>query len=163
MYQIIIVIHVLLGLGIIGLILIQHGKGADAGATFGAGASASVFGAQGAGSFLTRTTAIFATLFFMTSLGLSVLNGKKNTNYDLMSQEAEQQSITIPNPVPDKQPETNTLPAQPISEAPVSNAPTATTAPAATSEVQKTEAAQQPAVSSESVAQPASEAKPEQK
>ncbi len=161
MYQIIIVIHVLLGLGIIGLILIQHGKGADAGATFGAGASASVFGAQGAGSFLTRTTAIFATLFFMTSLGLSVLNGKKNTSYDLMSQEAERQSITIPTVVPDKQPETNTLPAQSISETPAPNVPTA---PAATTpEVQKPEAAQQPAVSSEPAAQPVSEAKPEQK
>lgn len=77
MYQVIIVIHVLLGLGIIGLILMQQGKGADAGATFGGGASGSVFGAQGAASFLSRTTAILATLFFITSLGMAWLNGNR--------------------------------------------------------------------------------------
>lgn len=77
MYQVIIVIHILLGLSIIGLILMQQGKGADAGAGFGGGASGSVFGAQGAASFLSRTTAIMATLFFITSLGLAWLNGNK--------------------------------------------------------------------------------------
>ncbi|MEQ1484957.1 preprotein translocase subunit SecG [Methyloglobulus sp.] len=77
MYQVIIVIHILLGLSIIGLILMQQGKGADAGATFGGGASGSVFGAQGAASFLSRTTAILATLFFITSLGLAWINGNK--------------------------------------------------------------------------------------
>jgi preprotein translocase subunit SecG len=77
MYQVIIVIHILLGLSIIGLILMQQGKGADAGATFGGGASGSVFGAQGAASFLSRTTAILAALFFITSLGLAWINGNK--------------------------------------------------------------------------------------
>ncbi|ESS71819.1 protein translocase subunit secG [Methyloglobulus morosus KoM1] len=77
MYQVIIVIHILLGLSIIGLILMQQGKGADAGATFGGGASGSVFGAQGAASFLSRTTAILAALFFSTSLGLAWINGNK--------------------------------------------------------------------------------------
>lgn len=85
MYQVIIVIHVLLGLGIIGLIMIQQGKGADAGATFGAGASGSVFGAQGAASFLSKTTATMAACFFITSLGLAVLNSKQGPAYDLMS------------------------------------------------------------------------------
>lgn len=78
MYQVIIVIHILLGLSIIGLILMQQGKGADAGAAFGTGSSGSVFGAQGAASFLSRTTAILATLFFITSLGLAWLNGNKS-------------------------------------------------------------------------------------
>jgi preprotein translocase subunit SecG len=78
MYQVIIVIHILLGLGIVGLILMQQGKGADAGATFGGGASGSVFGAQGAASFLSRTTAILAALFFTTSLGLAWMNGNKS-------------------------------------------------------------------------------------
>jgi len=64
MYQVIIVIHVLLGLGVIGLVLMQQGKGADAGAAFGTGSSGTVFGAQGAASFLSRSTAILATLFF---------------------------------------------------------------------------------------------------
>jgi preprotein translocase subunit SecG len=85
MYQVIIVVHVLLGLGVVGLILMQQGKGADAGAAFGTGSSGSVFGAQGAASFLSRTTAILATLFFMTSLGLAVLNGKQGVAYDLMN------------------------------------------------------------------------------
>ncbi|MGZ8137241.1 MAG: preprotein translocase subunit SecG, partial [Methylococcaceae bacterium] len=67
MYQVIIVIHVLLGLSIIGLIMMQQGKGADAGAAFGTGSAGSVFGAQGAASFLSRTTAIMAVLFFTTS------------------------------------------------------------------------------------------------
>jgi preprotein translocase subunit SecG len=85
MYQAIIVIHILLGLSIIGLILMQQGKGADAGATFGGGASGSVFGAQGAASFLSRTTAILATLFFITSLGLAWINGNKGAASDFMS------------------------------------------------------------------------------
>ena len=90
MYQVIIVIHVLLGLGIIGLIMIQQGKGADAGATFGAGASGSVFGAQGAASFLSKTTATMAACFFITSLGLAILNSKQGPAYDLMSNPAAQ-------------------------------------------------------------------------
>lgn len=71
------VIHILAALGIIGLVLIQHGKGADAGAAFGAGAaggaSGSVFGAQGSGNFLSRSTAILATVFFVTSLSLAYM------------------------------------------------------------------------------------------
>ncbi len=85
MYQVVIVIHVLLGLGVIGLVLMQQGKGADAGASFGTGTSGSVFGAQGAASFLSRTTAIFAALFFSTSLGLVVLNNYQHSNADIMA------------------------------------------------------------------------------
>jgi preprotein translocase subunit SecG len=68
-----VVFHVLFAFGIIGLVLLQRGKGADAGAGFGAGASGTVFGAQGSASFLSRTTAVLATLFFLSSLGLSYL------------------------------------------------------------------------------------------
>jgi preprotein translocase subunit SecG len=92
MYQVIIVIHVLLGLGVIGLVLMQQGKGADAGAAFGTGSAGSVFGAQGAASFLSRSTAILATLFFATSLGLAVVNGHKDTERDLMATPAAQQN-----------------------------------------------------------------------
>lgn len=88
MYQFIIVIHVLLGMGVIGLVLMQQGKGADAGAAFGSGSSGSVFGAQGAASFLSRTTAILATLFFVTSLGLAILGGYQDKQVDLMDQPA---------------------------------------------------------------------------
>jgi len=84
LYQIIIVFHILLGIGIIGLVLMQQGKGADAGATFGGGASGSVFGAQGSASFLSRTTAIFATLFFITSLGLAALSGYQGKKADIL-------------------------------------------------------------------------------
>jgi len=71
MQTILTIVQVFLSLGLIGLVLIQHGKGADAGAAFGSGASQTVFGSQGSGSFLTRATAILATLFFLTSMALA--------------------------------------------------------------------------------------------
>ena len=71
--NIILVFHVLVAVGLIILVLLQQGKGADAGAAFGSGASGTVFGSQGSASFLTRTTAILATLFFITSLSLAYL------------------------------------------------------------------------------------------
>jgi len=70
MQSIALVVHVALAIGVIGLVLIQHGKGADAGAAFGSGASSTVFGARGAASFMTRMTTLLAFLFFMTSLVL---------------------------------------------------------------------------------------------
>jgi len=112
MYQVIIVIHVLLGLGIIGLILMQQGKGADAGAAFGTGSAGSVFGAQGAASFLSRATAILATLFFLTSLGLAVINGHKGVAFDLMSSpETQQDTLGLPEASDVKS--TETAPATP--------------------------------------------------
>lgn len=69
--EILAIVHVFLCVGLIGLILIQHGKGADAGAAFGGGASGTVFGSQGSTSFLSRTTAVLATIFFMTCLALA--------------------------------------------------------------------------------------------
>jgi preprotein translocase subunit SecG len=69
----IIVAHVLIALAIIGLVLLQHGKGADMGSGFGGGASSSLFGASGSANFLSRATAVLATVFFLTSLGLAYL------------------------------------------------------------------------------------------
>jgi len=69
------VLHVLLAAGIVGLVLLQRGKGADAGAGFGAGASGTVFGARGSASFLSRMTATLAALFIATSLALAYLGG----------------------------------------------------------------------------------------
>jgi preprotein translocase subunit SecG len=69
----VIVLHVLIALAIIGLVLLQHGKGADMGSGFGGGASSSLFGATGSANFLSRATAVLATLFFITSLGLAYL------------------------------------------------------------------------------------------
>ena len=69
----IIVAHVLIALAIIGLVLLQHGKGADMGSGFGGGASGSLFGATGSANFLSRATAVLATVFFLTSLGLAYM------------------------------------------------------------------------------------------
>jgi len=65
------VVHILVALGLIGLVLLQQGKGADIGAAFGSGASNTVFGARGSANFLSRTTAVLAVLFFVTSLSLA--------------------------------------------------------------------------------------------
>ena len=69
--------HVVIALGIIGLVLLQHGKGADMGSGFGGGASSSLFGATGSANFLSRTTAVLATVFFLSSLGLAYLATNK--------------------------------------------------------------------------------------
>ncbi len=74
----ILALHVLAALAIIGLVLIQHGKGADMGAGFGSGASTTVFGSGGAGNFLTRSTTIIAIAFFLTSFGLSFYAKEKS-------------------------------------------------------------------------------------
>ncbi len=73
LFPLVLSVHILVGLSVIGLVLIQHGKGADMGAAFGSGASGSLFGASGSANFLSRTTAILAAVFFMTSLGLSYM------------------------------------------------------------------------------------------
>ncbi|HYW04086.1 MAG TPA: preprotein translocase subunit SecG [Gammaproteobacteria bacterium] len=67
------IVHVLLSVSLITLVLLQHGQGADAGAAFGSGASATVFGSRGSANFLSRTSALLATLFFATSLALAYL------------------------------------------------------------------------------------------
>ncbi|PZP56696.1 MAG: preprotein translocase subunit SecG [Azospira oryzae] len=98
----ILVIHVLAAAGIIGLVLLQHGKGADVGAAFGSGASGSLFGATGSANFLSRTTAVLAVVFFLSSMGLAYLSGQRT----------EQKGVMANQPVPSK-------PVQPPSEVPV--------------------------------------------
>ena len=83
MEQFVLVLHVLISITLIGLILVQHGKGAEAGASIGAGASQTIFGSQGSGNFITRLTAIFVTLFFITSLALGYLTVRETTPSDL--------------------------------------------------------------------------------
>ena len=90
MLTIITTLHVLAALAIIALVLLQQGKGADAGAAFGAGGSGTVFGARGAASFLTRSTAALAVVFFLTSLGLAWLS----------SQQVERRSVVERTEVP---------------------------------------------------------------
>ena len=90
MLTIITTLHVLAALAIIALVLLQQGKGADAGAAFGAGGSGTVFGSRGAASFLTRTTAALALVFFLTSLGLAWIS----------SQQVERRSVVERTEVP---------------------------------------------------------------
>ncbi len=77
---VVIVVHLLGAIGVVGLVLLQQGKGADAGASFGAGASATVFGSQGSATFLSRFTAILAAAFFITSVGVAVFAKEKAEN-----------------------------------------------------------------------------------
>ncbi len=79
-------VHFLIAVSLIGFILMQHGKGADMGAAFGSGASGSLFGAAGSANFLSRTTAILATVFFLSSLGLTYLATNHEAARDLMQQ-----------------------------------------------------------------------------
>lgn len=74
---IILAVQILTALGMIGLILVQHGKGADMGAAFGGGASGSLFGASGSANFLSRATAVMATLFFVSTLALAYLGNSR--------------------------------------------------------------------------------------
>ena len=74
---VIVVLHLLGAIGVVVLVLLQQGKGADAGASFGSGASATVFGSQGTATFLSRVTAILATAFFITSMGLAFFAKEK--------------------------------------------------------------------------------------
>jgi preprotein translocase subunit SecG len=101
--QVILIIHVFLALGIVGLVLLQRGKGADAGAGFGAGASGTVFGARGSASAFSRATAILATLFFITSLTLAYLSGRRT--------EPRVEDSLIQQSVPAETQPANTVPA----------------------------------------------------
>ncbi len=110
--------HVFLAAALILLILLQHGKGADAGAAFGAGASGTVFGARGSASFLSRATAVLASMFFVTSLSLAYLGGKQSVTTDSVletladPQSADDDSVEL-MPLPDGDRATE-LPALPL-------------------------------------------------
>jgi preprotein translocase subunit SecG len=124
-----VVLHVLLAVGIVGLVLLQRGKGADAGAGFGAGASGTVFGARGSASFLSRTTAVLATLFFLTSLGLSYLYTRQKAPTSVMDTTpaptlpAPQQSLPIMPAPQGPAPATSSTTTAPASEQPAPAAP----------------------------------------
>ncbi len=100
MEALITVIHVLTALAVIGLVLLQHGKGADMGAAFGGGASGSLFGATGSANFLSRTTAIVATVFFLTSFGLTWYSSQRNENRGVMATQPQSQQPASAPAVP---------------------------------------------------------------
>src|SRR6201988_2022543 len=80
------VVHLIVAAVVCGFVLMQHGKGADMGAAFGSGSSGSLFGAAGSANFLSRTTAILATVFFLSSLGLTYLGSSRAGAADAMKQ-----------------------------------------------------------------------------
>ncbi len=102
MYQLLLMVHVLIAIVVIGLVLIQHGKGADIGAAFGSGASNTVFGSQGTGSFLFKLTGGLALAFFVTSLSLSAMVASQYQKVDqqvIPQQQTGAQETKIPVPV----------------------------------------------------------------
>lgn len=103
METVILVFHVLAALAIIGLVLLQHGKGADMGAAFGGGSSGSLFGSTGSANFLSRATAILATVFFLTSLGLTWYSAHRTESKGVMSGKP---AIQAPAPAPATAPAT---------------------------------------------------------
>ncbi|MCC2682763.1 MAG: protein translocase subunit secG [Nitrosospira multiformis] len=86
--------------GVIVLVLLQHGKGADMGAAFGSGSSGSLFGASGSANFLSRTTGVLAAVFFMTSLGLTYLSTNRNESGGVMDKAVPIQSVKPTEPAP---------------------------------------------------------------
>ena len=91
MENLILTIHIIASLGVIGLVLVQHGKGADVGAAFGGGNSGSAFGVTGAANFLSRATSICVTTFFCTSIALAVIatNNSRNSSLNIPQETSE--------------------------------------------------------------------------
>jgi preprotein translocase subunit SecG len=99
LFSVILVAHILIGLAVCGLVLMQHGKGADMGAAFGSGASGSLFGATGSANFLSRTTAVLAAVFFATSLTLAyIASNKPKTSGSVMENAVQSQPLSVPAP-----------------------------------------------------------------
>lgn len=97
LFSVILVLHILVALGVITLVLLQHGKGADMGAAFGSGASGSLFGATGSANFLSRTTAVLAAIFFVTSLSLAyIASNKPKTTGSVMQDAVTSEPVQIP-------------------------------------------------------------------
>ncbi|WP_032114388.1 preprotein translocase subunit SecG [Candidatus Arsenophonus nilaparvatae] len=111
MYITLLVIFLLVSIALIGMVMLQQGKGADMGASFGAGASATLFGSSGSGNFMTRMTAIFATLFFVISLILGNLTANKSVTGSKWENIGEPVKVEKPVGVP-------TAPIAPTSDIP---------------------------------------------
>ncbi|EAP0130576.1 preprotein translocase subunit SecG [Salmonella enterica subsp. enterica serovar Poona] len=109
MYEALLVVFLIVAIGLVGLIMLQQGKGADMGASFGAGASATLFGSSGSGNFMTRMTAVLATLFFIISLVLGNINSNKT------HKGSEWENLSAPAKTEQTQP---AVPAQPTSDIP---------------------------------------------
>lgn len=113
--NLLLIVQILSALGMIGLVLVQHGKGADMGAAFGSGGSGSLFGASGGANFLSRTTAVLAAVFFVCTLGLAYTGTPRpaadGAGSSVLERAAVPVDAQIPSPV-------NTAPATPAPAAP---------------------------------------------
>jgi preprotein translocase subunit SecG len=99
LHSLLMVIHVFCAAAIVALVLVQRGKGADAGAGFGAGASGTVFGARGAGTALSRATAILAAVFMITSLSLAYMGTRSAAPTSILDELSRQDTVpTLPTP-----------------------------------------------------------------
>ena len=124
LHSTVLIAHIIISAGIIALVLLQRGKGADAGAAFGAGASGTVFGAKGSANFLSRTTAVLATLFFITSLSLAFLGSRQQSSESLMdSLVTPAEDISSAMPITDGEPAaaTDDLPGLPELDMPAND------------------------------------------
>ncbi len=94
------VIHVLVGIVVMGLVLLQHGKGADMGAAFGSGSAGSLFGASGSANFLSRTTAVLAAAFFVTSLALTYIGANRTESQGVIERSKGTEQVPKPKSAP---------------------------------------------------------------
>ncbi len=115
MHELVMVVHVLAAVGLVALVLLQQGKGADIGAAFGSGASQTLFGARGSANFLTRLTALLATVFFLTSLTLAGLAARGTAPESVTKTVPAEQA---PAPAPVSPSGEGTAPATPTTPAP---------------------------------------------
>lgn len=158
LYNILLIVQIVVSVAMIALILMQHGKGADAGAAFGSGASGTVFGSRGSGNFLSRTTAILATIFFVNCIALAWMVSNRTTNAATSIMDSVPASTIVPKIAPEvpAAPASSEVPAVPAQGAPASGStelPKTEPAPAATAPAAQAEV---PAAS----AAPAEPAKP---
>jgi preprotein translocase subunit SecG len=119
--NLVMIFHVLLAFGLVALILLQRGKGAEVGTAFGAGASGTVFGARGSASFLTRATAVLATLFFVTSLSLAFLSSRPTAPTSILDRPVQQQPASDVPATPPEAPDASSSAPAPESAAPASS------------------------------------------
>ncbi|RKS84683.1 protein translocase subunit secG [Orbus hercynius] len=115
MYEILIIVFLIVAIAIIGLVLIQKGKGADMGASFGAGASATLFGSAGTGNFLTRATTILGILFFVISIVLANIGSKKTVDTGFWNLEEDAPVTSVESGADQHNNQTNTIDSSPVS------------------------------------------------
>ena len=123
LFSTVLLVHILAAIGVIGLVLVQHGKGADMGAAFGSGASGSLFGATGSSNFMSKSTGVAAAIFFGATLALSLMANQRVTTVGggVMDKVVKPVPVTGAGAIP------TTMPAAPAASAPAAAAPVAST------------------------------------